>query len=70
MKEYGYTVRYKKNGSNKWKVYLVTNTYALAQWHVRWYERDPPKDLKFVVWDVFPILTLSEYKVRWRGCPF
>lgn len=70
MKEYGYKVCYKKHGSNKWKVYLVTNTYSLATWHVRWYERDPPKRLKSVVWDIFPILTLREYKTRWRGCPF
>lgn len=70
MKEYGYTVRYKKQGSDTWKVYLVTNTFDLALWHVRWYERDPPKQLKCVTWDVFPILTMREYKVRWRGCPF
>ncbi len=70
MKHYGYKVCYKTQGSHQWKVYLVTNTYELALWHVRWYERDSPKHLKFVVWDVFPILKLREYKVRWRGCPF
>jgi hypothetical protein len=70
MHDLGYKVCYKIQGSNKWKVYLVTNTFSLAEWHVRWYERDPPKHLKFVVWDVFPILKLREYKVRWRGCPF
>ena len=70
MKEYGYKVCYKIQGSNKWKVYLVTNTFSLAEWHVRWYERDPPKHLKRVVWDIFPIQTMREYKVRWRGCPF
>lgn len=76
MKEYGYTVRYQKQGSNKWKVYLVTNTYDGALWSVRWYERDPPKDrvsgkrIENVIWDIFPIKTLFEYKWRWRGCPF
>lgn len=70
MRDYGYTVRYKRQGSDSWKVYLVTNTYALAEWHVRWYKREPPKGLDNVVWDVLPILTLTEYKVRWRGCPF
>ena len=75
-KEYGYTVRYKKQGSNKWKVYLVTNTYDGALWSVRWYERDPPKDrvsgkpIENAIWDIFPIKTLLEYKRRWRGCPF
>lgn len=69
-KSYGYKVCYKTQSSNKWKVYLVTNTYELAQWHVRWYECDSPKDLKCVIWDVFPIQTMREYKVRWRGCPF
>ncbi len=76
MREYGYTVRYRKQGSNKWKVYLVTNTYDGALWSVRWYERDPPKDrvagkrIENVIWDIFPIKTLFEYKWRWRGCPF
>lgn len=70
MNHYGYKVCYKKQDSNKWKVYLVTNTFSLAEWHVRWYERDPPKHLKRVVWDIFPIQTMREYKVRWRGCPF
>lgn len=50
MTLYGYKVCYKTQGSNKWKVYLVTNTYELALWHVRWYERDPPKHLKCDVW--------------------
>lgn len=74
--EYGYTVRYKKIGSSKWKVYLVTNTYDSALWSVRWYERDPPKDritgkpIENAIWDIFPIKTLFECKWRWRGCPF
>ena len=75
-KEYGYTVRYQKQGSNKWKVYLVTNTYDGALCSVRGYERDPPKDrvsgkpIENAIWDIFPIKTLLEYKRRWRGCPF
>ena len=69
-KSYGYKLCNKTQPSHKCKVYLVTNTYELARWHVRWYERDPPKHLKCVVWDIFPIQTMSEYKVRWRGCPF
>ena len=75
-KDFGYTVRYKQIGSNKWKVYLVTNTYDGALWNVRWYERDPPKDrisgkpIENVIWNIFPIKTLIEYKWRWRGCPF
>lgn len=74
--EYGYTVRYKQVGSSKWKVYLVTNSYDSALWSVRWYERDPPKNritgkaIENVIWDIFPIKTLFEYKWRWRGCPF
>lgn len=63
MKDYGYTVRYQKQGSNKWKVYLVTNTYDGALWSVRWYERDPPKDrvsgkpIENVIWNILVFLT-------------
>ena len=76
MNHYSYKVCYKTHGSNKWKVYLVTNTYSLAAWHVRWYERDPPKGritdepIENVIWDIFPIKTPVEYDRRWRGCPF
>lgn len=76
MRNYGYKVCYKKQGSYKWRVYVVTNTYNLALWHARWYEREPPKHrntgkaIENAVWDVLPIKTLAEYKRRWRGCPF
>lgn len=76
MKNLGYTVRYKRQGSNEWKVFLVTNTYESALWSVRWCERDPTKDrisnkpIENVIWDILPIKTLFEYRRRWRGCPF
>ena len=28
------------------------------------------KPIENVIWDIFPIKTLFEYKWRWRGCPF
>ena len=73
---YGYTVRVRRQGSNRWKVYLVTNTLDLAKWHIRWYEREPPKHrntgeiIANALWEVFPIKTFLENKRRWRGCPF
>ncbi len=76
MTDYGYKVCYMRKGSNRLKVYLVTNTYESAQWNVRWYESHSPPDRKTlkplidVEWFIIPITTLLEYKRRWRGCPF
>lgn len=72
---FSYKVCYKQQGTNRWKVYLVINTHDGALWHVRWYERHPTTDkqgqpLNDVTWLIVPITTRSEYKVRWRGCPF
>ncbi len=76
MKDYGYTVRYKKQGSEKRKIYLVTNTYDSALWTVRWYESHSPPDRKTgvpldnVIWLIYPITTYKEYRRLWRDCPF
>ncbi len=76
VNRYGYKVCYKKQGSEKWKIYLVTNTYDLAAWHVRWYQREPPVDritkqpILNVNWLVVPITTYKEYRRLWRDCPF
>jgi hypothetical protein len=69
MSKYGYKVCYKQEGGEKLKVYLVTNTYDLAYWHIRWYENHSPP-IKNVIWQIVPIKTLFEYKLRWRNCPF
>lgn len=76
MRNYGYKVCYKQFGKNKLKMYLVTNTYDLATWLVRWYEQKPPKDKKtdqpieHADWLVVPVKTFIEYKRLWRNCPF
>ncbi|MCM1220782.1 MAG: hypothetical protein NC548_40455 [Lachnospiraceae bacterium] len=74
--KYGYKVCYKLHGSEKLKVYLVTNTYSSAVWNVRWYESHSPPSketgqaLDNVIWLIVPIKTRKEYERRWRGCPF
>lgn len=75
MRSYSYKVCYKLKGKQKIKIYLVTNTYVLAVWHVRWYETNPPLDktgklIQNADWLIFPIKTLIEHRRRWRGCPF
>ncbi len=76
MRDYGYKVCYQQKGSEKLKVYLVTNTYDLAEWSVRWYETNTPLDrktkrpLENVAWLIIPIKTYLEYRRLWRGCPF
>ena len=76
MKDYGYKVCYRKFGKRKWKIYVITNTYDFASWHVRWYERETPLDRKTkepienASWLVIPIKNFLEYKRLWRGCPF
>ncbi len=68
MKDYGYKLCYKKRNDSKWKVYTVTNTYWLADWHKQAYEKNSP--LKNATWEVRPINTYWEYKQRWKDCPF
>lgn len=74
--KYGYKVCYKLRGTNRLKVYLVTNTYDGALWDVRWYENHSPPDRKTnkpienAIWLVLPIKTYIEFRYRWRGCPF
>ncbi len=72
MKDYGYKLCYKELGKEKLKIYIITNTYDLALWHVRWYEKHSPPDktLLDVTWVIVPIKTYAEYKRLWRGCPF
>lgn len=76
LKNYGYKVCYRKFGTNKLKIYLVTNTYDGAVWNVRWYEKQAPPDritnkpIENVTWLVIPIKNFLEYKRLWRGCPF
>ncbi len=73
---YSYKVCYKLKGKKRLKVYLITNTYDLAEWQVRWYENNPPPDRKTgktiqnAEWLIIPIKSLIEHKRRWRGCPF
>ena len=72
MNDYGYKVCYKRQGKSKLKLYLVTNTYDLAEWHIRWYESHSPpeKTLEGVIWVIKPVTTLKEYQRLWEGCPF
>lgn len=75
-RDYGYKVCYRKKGKSKLKVYIVTNAYDLAAYHIRWYSKHTPNDRKTkrpienVVWLIIPVKTKTEYKRLWRGCPF
>jgi len=68
--KYGYRVCYREYGSNKLKVYLVTNSLDLALWHIRWYEHKPPPKLNKPEWEIKEITTKKQYEKFWRGCPF
>ena len=68
--KYGYKVCYKEYGKTKLKVFLVTNSFDLAIWHVRWYEREPPTKLKSPQWEIQEVKTKNEYEKLWKGCPF
>ena len=74
--QYGYIVYYKQQGSERLKIYLITNTYEAAKWNVRWYENHSPPDRKTgkpienATWIIRPITTYREYKRRWHNCPF
>ncbi|MCM1440796.1 MAG: hypothetical protein NC131_16580 [Roseburia sp.] len=72
MKDYGYKVCYKKQNRDKLKIYIITSTYDLAYYHVRWYENHSPPDktLSGVTWIIVPIKSYAEYKHLWRNVPF
>ncbi len=76
MKEYGYKVCYKLKGKNKIKIYVITDDKDFTLLHIRWYEKELPKDRKTnkiiqnAEWFVLPISNYLEYKWLWRGCPF
>lgn len=74
--KYGYKVCYRKRGKEKLKIYLIVNTYDLAEWHIRWYAKHFPtydktkRRIKDVIWLIVPIKTYAEYKRLWRNVPF
>lgn len=68
--KYGYKVCYRKYGKSRLKIFCVTNSYDLAVWHVRWYEREPPPKLEKPIWYIREVKTLKEYEKLWKGCPF
>ncbi len=68
--KYGYKVCYREYGKTKIKVFLVTNSFDLANWHIRWYEQKPPPKLKNPQWEIQEVKTKNEYEKLWKGCPF
>lgn len=72
MNGYGYKVCYKQQGKEKLKIYLITATHDLAEWHIRWYEsHSSPENIpEGVIWFIIPVITLKEYKRLWKDCPF
>ena len=68
--KYGYKVCYKELGKDKYKIFLATNSFESAVWHIRWCERKPPPKLKNPSWEVCEIKTKKEYDRLWKGCPF
>ncbi len=68
--KYGYKVCYREYGKTKLKVFLVTNSFDLADWHIRWYEQKPPPELNNPQWEIQELETLKEYEKLWKGCPF
>ncbi len=72
MNNYGYKVCYKKQSKERLKIYLIVNSYDLAEFHIRWYaNHEPPnKTLLDVTWIIVPVKTYAEYKRLWRDVPF
>lgn len=68
--KYGYKVCYRELGKAKLKIFLVTNSFDLAVWHIRWYEREPPPEIINPIWEIREVKTLKEYERLWKGCPF
>jgi len=70
--DYDYKVCYRKHDKSKLKIFIVTNAYELAAFHIRWYETHSPpnENLLNVTWVIVPIETYTEYKRLWRNIPF
>ena len=68
--KYGYKVCYRELGKSKLKLFLITNTFDLPVWHVRWYKRDPPHKINNPLWEIHEVTTRKEYEKLWKCCPF
>lgn len=68
--KYGYKVCYKEYGKTRLKLYLVTNSFETALWHIRWCEEKPPPKIKNPRWIISKIKTFKEYNEMWKDCPF
>ena len=62
---YGYKVCYRKHGKSKLKIFIVTNAYELAAFHIRWYEThsQPNENLLDVIWTIVPIKPMPNINV-------
>lgn len=71
----GYKVCYNKQGNNKTKKHIITNTYGLAEFEKKICERYKiikDKNKRFVKptkWFILP-LGKKESKYAWRKCPY
>ena len=74
--KYGYKLCYKNEGSKKLHIYVITNTFSLAEFEMQMCIKYPEqikqsnKTIRGPTWLIIPIKNKKEYKKLWRDCPF
>ena len=74
--KYGYKLCYSLPKSNKKHLFIVTNTYGLAEFEMNICLKQPEqvkqsnKTIRGPTWHIIPIKNKKEYKKLWKGCPF
>ena len=74
--KYGYKLCYKNEGSKKLHIYVITNTFSLAEFEMKMCIKYPEqikqsnKTIRGPTWLIIPIKNKREYKKLWKDCPF
>lgn len=74
--KYGYKLCYKNEGSKKLYIYVITNTFSLAEFEMQMCIKYPEqikqsnKTIRGPTWLIIPIKNKREYKKLWKDCPF
>ena len=74
--KYGYKLCHKNEGSKKLHIYVITNTFSLAEFEMQMCIKYPEqikqsnKTIRGPTWLIIPIKNKREYKKLWKDCPF
>ena len=74
--KYGYKLCYKNKGNKKLHIYVITNTFDLANFEMQMCIKYPKQveqsnnTIRGPTWKIIPIKHKKEYQKLWKNCPF